>query len=144
MNEIPIESKKETDTLPICRKSRKELVAKYHLVEMIALEYFNIKNLVHSDTEIPDKLLSHLIKCPKCIDWFHEITPKSVLKRQKRLTEYCCSGMFCAVEEHKERKQIKIEFTMFRGEDPCWIIDGKYAFISYCPWCGELLPRRPF
>jgi hypothetical protein len=33
---------------------------------------------------------------------------------------------------------------MFRGEDPCWEIDGKNAFAVYCPWCGTKLPDGPF
>jgi hypothetical protein len=52
--------------------------------------------------------------------------------------------MFCAVEEAGQRHEPKFEFTMYRGEDPCWMIDGKTTFASFCPWCGQRLPNRPF
>jgi len=45
MKDIQIKTKNEKDTLPICRKSREEQVNNYHLVEMIALEYFLAKKI---------------------------------------------------------------------------------------------------
>jgi hypothetical protein len=51
--------------------------------------------------------------------------------------------MFVAVEEPKNKKS-KITFYMFRGEDPCWQIEGVMTFISYCPWCGKKMPEKPF
>jgi hypothetical protein len=52
--------------------------------------------------------------------------------------------MFVATEEYKERGKTRISFELFRGEDPCWLIDGNRAFITYCPWCGKKLPDKPF
>jgi hypothetical protein len=66
------------------------------------------------------------------------------MRRQKRLTEYCCAGMFVAVENPEGHTTNRITFEMFRGEDPCWMIDGVQSFISYCPWCGKKLPDQPF
>ena len=145
MNDIDITSTNETEPLPICRRSREGLVSKYHLVEMIALEYFEARKTHGKGEQDPEDVsLAHLLKCPKCRDWFYEAVPSEILKRQKRLTQYCCAGMFCAVEENKERNQPEVEFTLFRGEDPCWLIDGKQSCISFCPWCGEKLPEKPF
>lgn len=137
MEEIQVET--EEQILPICRRNREELIAKYHFVEMIALIYFRTDN-----TETINKDVQHLKKCPKCIKWLHEVTPKEIIKRQKRLSEYCCVGFFSAVEEYKQNMEARIEFTMFRGEDPCWMISKKYSFIKYCPWCGTKLPDRAF
>jgi hypothetical protein len=74
----------------------------------------------------------------------HSVIPESVLRRQRRLTEYCCAGMFVAVEQVDGPITNRITFEMFRGEDPCWMIDDIHSFISYCPWCGKKLPKRPF
>jgi hypothetical protein len=52
--------------------------------------------------------------------------------------------MFVAVEEADSRDKNKITFELFRGEDPCWMIDGRRSFISFCPWCGKKLPDHPF
>jgi len=49
--------------------------------------------------------------------------------------------MYVAIEEPAD---IRISFEMFRGEDPCWKIEGKHTFASYCPWCGQKLPSKPF
>ncbi len=112
---------------------------------MIALEYFEARKLFSvSGEKTEDDSLDHLLKCPKCREWFHEIVPAKILKRQKRITQYCCASMYCAVEEHSNKKDLKIKFTMFRGEDPCWLIDGKNTFIIFCPWCGKKLPEKPF
>ncbi|MCP3927953.1 MAG: hypothetical protein GY705_02495 [Bacteroidetes bacterium] len=145
MNEIPLIAKKEKEALPICRRAREGLISTYHLIEMIALQYFEAKRDFGRDGKKPEiDGLKHLLNCPKCKIWFHDIIPPAILKRQKRITEYCCVGLFCAMEEYKDRSVPKMEFTMFRGEDPCWVIESKYSFISYCPWCGKKLPDKPY
>ncbi len=145
MVKIFITTKKEVKPLSICIRNRETLVSTYHLIEMIALKYFEArKNQDHSKVDQNDDALSHLLKCPKCKEWFYEVTPPKIVERQKRLIQYCCSGIFCSVEEYKERKHPKIEFSLFRGEDPCWMIEGKQTFISFCPWCGQKLPEKPF
>jgi len=53
--------------------------------------------------------------------------------------------MFVAVEEWRERPtHNRFSFELYRGEDPCWKIDEKLVFASYCPWCGRKLPNKPF
>jgi len=64
--------------------------------------------------------------------------------RQREWLVNCCAGMFVAVEEAEGSVTNRITFEMFRGEDPCWMIDGIHSFISYCPWCGKKLPNRTF
>jgi hypothetical protein len=83
-------------------------------------------------------------ECPRCRAWVSTIVPETQYRRQARLARYCCAGMFCAVEEHDARATPRFSFGLFRGEDPCWQIDGVNAFASYCPWCGAKLPSGPF
>ena len=88
-----------------------------------------------------DWLIEHY---PKCRPWTSTIVPEPIYRRQATLVQYCCAGMYCAVEEHAERGGPQFSFVMFRGEDPCWQINGLNTFASYCPWCGEKLPDHPF
>jgi len=145
MNTIPIVDADGKEPLPICRANREWLVNYYKLPEMIALRYFSTDMPVSETKKAEeDKAAKHLRDCPKCKAWIHAVIPEPVMRRQHRLTKYCCAGMFVAFEESKERGKTQISFTMFRGEDPCWMIDGRNSFISYCPWCGKKLPDRPF
>jgi hypothetical protein len=112
---------------------------------MIALKYFGGESPVSdADTATNSKAIDHIQKCPKCREWVHAIVPKDIMRRQERMTHYCCAGMFVACEEAEKRGGVHITFELFRGEDPCWIINGKRSFISYCPWCGKELPDKPF
>lgn len=133
------------DPLPICRGNRAWLTAYYKFPEMIALRFFSdevpVENKIKGDEQ---KAVKHIRECPKCREWFHSIVPTNVLQRQQRLSKYCCPGMFTAVEEPTTRTTPRFSFTMFRGEDPCWMIDGMNAFACYCPWCGKKLPDKPF
>ena len=52
--------------------------------------------------------------------------------------------MFVAFEESDARNKNRVTFELFRGEDPCWMIDGIRGFISFCPWYGKKLPDKPF
>lgn len=140
---IPISEPDGSDPLPICRAQRLWLVDRYKLDSMIALCYYTDDYPVKSsDLDAEDKARKHIRSCPKCVEWIHFAIPEHVLERQRRLAKYCCAGMFVAIEEPDNRN--KIEFSLFRGEDPCWKIDGKLSFISYCPWCGKKLPNKPF
>ena len=71
------------------------------------------------------------------------VVPPETLRRQSRLIRYCCASMYVAIEE-PHGADIRISFEMYRGEDPCWKIDGKPTFAAYCPWCGQKLPSKPF
>jgi hypothetical protein len=144
MNTIPITDADGGQPLSIFRGHREWLIGRYKLDSMIALKYYSEDIPVsENDTLTDEKSIGHVRKCPKCREWIHHVIPTSVMQRQHRLTRYCCAGMFVAVEESK-KKENRIDFEMFRGEDPCWRIDGVRSFISYCPWCGKKLPDKPF
>ena len=145
MNMISLTDADGKDPLPICLGNRAWLTDYYMSPEMIALRFFSeevpVNNKIKEDEQ---KVVNHIRQCPKCREWFHSIVPTNVLQRQHRLSKYCCAGMFTAVEESTIRATPRFSFTMFRGEDPCWMIDGINAFASYCPWCGKRLPDKPF
>jgi len=131
--------------LPICRANREWLIQYYKAPERIVLRYFQ------DDTPVDEakrseqaKAIEHLRQCPKCRPWVSTIVTPAMFERQSRQSQYCCAGMFCAVEEPEERGAPHITFTLFRGEDPCWQIDGQDSFLRFCPWCGKQLPERPF
>ena len=145
MKTIPLAEANGSDPLPICHGNRDWLVSRYKSEAMIALRYFSDDEPVsEGDRETDRKAFDHVRKCPKCREWIHRVIPDDILRRQRRLTRYCCAGMFVAVEEADDKATNRFTFEMFRGEDPCWLIDGIHAFASYCPWCGKKLPDKPF
>jgi hypothetical protein len=133
------------EPLPICRRHREWLIDYYKGPDGVVLRYFSdavpIRKKDHAEDE---RSVKHLRKCPRCRAWIATIVPEAQYHRQARLTRYCCAGMFCAVEEHDVRGLPRFSFDMFRGEDPCWQIDGQNVFAVYCPWCGTKLPDGPF
>jgi len=144
MNEITISEPDGSDPLSICARNRSWLVDRYHIDAAIALRYFSDNEPVSDQNRDADTMaIDHVRKCPKCRKWIHHAIPKEILRRQHRLSQYCCAGMFVAVEEPESKKN-KISFYLFRGEDPCWQIEGVLSFISFCPWCGKKMPNRPF
>ena len=145
MRAIPISESDGSEPLPICRAQREWLVSRYKSEAMLALKFFsNDVPVPEADRQTDQKAIDHVRKCPKCRAWIHSVVPADVLRRQSRLTRYCCAGMFVAVEEADERSKNRVTFEMFRGEDPCWMFDGKRTFASYCPWCGKKLPDKQF
>ena len=134
-----------SEPLPICQAQRQWLVARNKSDTGLALKFFSDNEPVAEGDRLTDqKAIDHVRKCPRCRAWIHSVVPADVLRRQSRLTRYCCAGMFVAVEEADERSDIRVTFEMFRGEDPCWNFDGKRTFASFCPWCGKELPDKPF
>ena len=145
MPAIPISEPEGSEPLPICRAQREWLVSRYTSESMLALKFFSNEEPVReADRQTDQKAIDHVRKCPKCRAWIHSVVPADVLRRQHRLTRYCCAGMFVAVEEADEGIRNRVTFELFRGEDPCWMFDGKQTFASYCPWCGKKLPNKPF
>lgn len=145
MNEIDITDGEGRTPLGICRAQREWLVSRYKAIELIALKYFiEDAPVAEGDKNTDEKAIKHIRQCPKCREWFHRVTPEATLRRQSRLARYCCAGMFVAVEEFEGDNRNRIEFELFRGEDPCWKVDGIRTFASYCPWCGKKLPDKPF
>jgi hypothetical protein len=144
MTSIPLTGPGESEPLAICRSNRSWLVDRYKIDAMIALRYYSDEMpLSERDASSDNKATEHIRKCPKCREWINSVIPKPILQRQHRLTKYCCAGMFVAIEESQKGKN-KITFQLFRGEDPCWMIDGVNSFITFCPWCGKKLPDKPF
>src|SRR5215204_214223 len=135
MPAISISEPDGSEPLPICRAQREWLVSRYKSEAAIALKFFAHDEPVReADRQTDQHAVEHVRKCPKCRAWIHAVVPADVLRRQSRLSRYCCAGMFVAVEEADENR---VTFEMFRGEDPCWMIDGQHTFASYCPWCGK-------
>jgi len=95
-------------------------------------------------TNEADAAFEHMEACVSCTEWFYKTVPREALKRQARMLRYCCSGMFVAVEEPDRYSRNQFTYSLFRGEDVCWRIDGKQTFANYCPWCGLKLPDKPF
>jgi len=145
MKKIEIKESDGSDPLPICRSHREELIERFKDIEMILLQFFEFnKNSSRALSAPSKKSIEHIHKCKRCHQWLHAVSPDHTLRRQSRLSKYCCASMYCAVEEYEDRKSSKISFTLFRGEDPCWRISDDYSFLIYCPWCGKELPDKPF
>jgi hypothetical protein len=132
----------------ICEDSRAEMVRLYRIDSIIALRFFSDEYYessrdptVDSDSHRDKQYVSHIRECSKCVDWIHAVVGPQTMERQCRLVQYCCASMFAAVEEAKINR---IEFKIFRGEDPCWSINGQWSFMQFCPWCGTQLPDHPF
>lgn len=133
------------EPLPICRAHREWLVSRYPLEEMIAYRFYaDDMPVSHEDSYTDQRAIEHIRRCPKCRAWIHAVIPAETLRRQRRLARYCCAAMHIAVEEYESHRTPRIQFTMFRGEDPCWMIENFHTFLHFCPWCGKKLPDEPF
>ena len=142
---IPLTDADGSAGLPICVAQREWLVNRYKSESAIALKFFSDElPTATGDQQVDARAIKHVRQCPRCREWLHAVIPPEVLHRQRRLACYCCAGMFVAFEEADPQTENRIAFEMFRGEDPCWMIDGVRSFISYCPWCGKKLPGQPF
>ena len=144
MSTIPVEDADGTSGLAICLGQRGWLVSRYRTEAALALKFFSdALPVAEGDAGADTRAIEHLRTCPRCRSWLHHVVPADVLTRQRRLTRYCCAAMFVACEEAGTTKN-RITFELFRGEDPCWKMDGFYSFLSFCPWCGKVLPDKPF
>jgi hypothetical protein len=110
---------------------------------MIALRYFSDDVPVATgDMETDRRSMDHIRKCPRCRDWLHKVVPPETLRRQSRLTRYCCASMYVAIEE-PDRADIYVSFELFRGEDPCWKFDGNERSPRIAHGvAGSFLPDR--
>ena len=128
----------------VCMYSR-VTVCRLHKDEMmIALRFYSDNYTSRAQREDDTRSIDHIRGCRKCEQWMKRVIPEDVLRRQKRMTQYCCSHMFCAVEEYQIHSLPRFRFGIFRMEDPCWYIDDKLAFAQFCPWCGSRLPPSEF
>jgi hypothetical protein len=145
MSTVPLVDADGHEPLPICRRNREWLIDYYKSPEGIVLRFFSDAAPVRrGDQSEEGHAIKHLRECPRCRPWVSTIVSEEHYRRQARMARYCCAGMFCAVEEHETRQTPRFSFTLFRGEDPCWQIDGDDTFAGYCPWCGTKLPGAPF
>ena len=133
------------EALPLCRAQREWLVWRYRDEPMIALRFFSDGlPVAERDAAAGARAIQHVRQCPKCRAWFHRVVPDDILRRQSRLSRYCCASIFVAVEETDPGSAERVSFELFRGEDPCWKIGEVRSFLSFCPWCGKKPPDRPF
>jgi hypothetical protein len=145
MSAIPLADADGREPLAICRRHREWLIGSYASPDTIVLRYFSDRMPTREKDRSEDaSSVRHLRECPRCRAWASSLLPEEQYRRQARMARYCCAGMFCAVEEHETRGTPRFSFELFRGEDPCWQIEGNNAFASYCPWCGAKLPNEPF
>jgi len=145
MGSAPLQDADGHDPLPICRRNREWLLDYYKSPEIIVLRFFSDDFPVRErDRSEEDPSVKHIRECPRCRAWLPTLVSEQLYRRQSRQAKYCCAGMFCAVEEWETRQTPRFSFILFRREDPCWQIDGKNAFASYCPWCWKTLPGAPF
>jgi hypothetical protein len=124
------------EPLAECAAHRAELSERFALPHILALWWLQPAAVASSARE-------HLASCPDCRDWLDTRIPADIMRRQARLSRYCCARMFAAVEEADTRRDVVVAFAMIRDE-PCWMIDGRQTYAAYCPWCGTTLPDRPF
>lgn len=83
----------------------------------------------------------HVGGCEGCQTWLDSLFPERVVARE-RAKRYCCVSMNLAVND--PRASLRFSFMLFRGEEPCWMVNDGIEFVRYCPWCGTALPPRPF
>jgi hypothetical protein len=145
----PVARKKTLDmrsSSPACIDVRKFLsAAPYRDAHNLALWFLERKRHIRGEsTDASHAAFAHLESCASCMVWFNSVVPAQVFTRQSRMVQYCCPSMFVATEEAEQRRTNRFSYSLFRGEDVCWQIDGKNTFARFCPWCGKILPTHPF
>lgn len=99
------------------------------------------------DQSVDDDLLSHAKECDECKRWVTSVCGEDLMRRQRRLTEYCCPQLFGAIEEPR-RDHLRIELEYYSPPNyegaHNWRLTmpdstNKRAFllINYCPFCGK-------
>jgi hypothetical protein len=126
-----------------CSNARAEYSKAIRIVDDYAIFYFAKPSFIegHPRRDGIVASLTHIRGCPECQIWLKNQVPVAIFERHERASHYCCFTMFVAVEEKGGNR---VTFELYRNEDPCWKIDGKRSFISFCPWCGSRLPDKPF
>lgn len=88
-----------------------------------------------------DHAAHHVNECVACQEnLFPDLFPELV-KIQKRMARYCCVNMFDAITNPEAK--LRFQLTYFRDEE-VWSINEEFAWVSYCPWCGNKLPNKSF
>lgn len=92
----------------------------------------------------------HLLNCASCRTWIRDQIPEPYYVRAMESADYCCMSMYMAVVETRPGREFRpgmverIRFSLWRGEDPQWLMGTGTAGIRHCPWCGKSLPDAPF
>ena len=128
-----------------CERARSDYVSGVQVIDSLAIHYFAETSFFdhHPNRDLILSSRNHIRNCPACQAWLKQEVPHEIFERLERVSKYCCIMMFAAVEE-PESATVRFSFGLFRGEDPCWSIDGKSTCVSYCPWCGKRMPPEPF
>lgn len=134
------------DLKQICSESRQVIVnhqASEHdplILDFALQDMIEIDENTFADAAV-QQAATHIATCPDCRAWDDDRNPERVA-HQKRVSKYCCIHMFDAATNAEA--QTRFEFSLFRGEDPCWLINDKWEFASFCQWCGTKLPNAEF
>ena len=91
--------------------------------------------------------LAHVRACPDCTDWIHSEVGATVMRRQYRLLQYCCSQLFATVEEPRSgRLGLKLSYYSpghYEGAHN-WRLTlrdhkeiDESLLVNYCPYCGQ-------
>jgi hypothetical protein len=135
-----------TNTKQICTESR-HVIANYQALDHDKLiQDFALQDMIEIDENTFEdntvrEAATHIASCPDCRAWDDDRNPERAA-HQKRVSKYCCTHMFDSVTNPEA--QTRFEFSLFRGEDPCWAINEALVFASFCPWCGTKLPEAEF
>lgn len=135
-----------------CRQTRDWLQTYYGPPHIMAARFYGssssgLLNAGDFDPATDERLLSHARACKDCEKWVTSACGEDIMRRQRRLTKYCCPLLFGAVEEPRQgRMRIRLEYcappncegshywklTMADGAS-----ERGHLLINYCPFCGN-------
>jgi hypothetical protein len=135
-----------TTAKQICTESRQVIVSYQALEHDKLVLDFALQDMIEIDESTFEnaavrQAATHIATCTDCRAWDDHRNPERTALT-KRAAKYCCSHMFDSVTNPEA--QTRFEFSLFRGEDPCWAINEALVFASFCPWCGTRLPNSSF
>ncbi len=142
--------------LQACTNARKWLQEHYPDPVIIAIQYYADAQQRRSVGNGFDRALdathwTHLQNCSACKQWITAVAGTRDMHRQRRLSQYCCAGLFAAVEE-TGRGGLSIGLTRhspanYEGAHN-WRLtvagdETRTLLINYCPFCGQLIKTAP-
>ena len=98
-----------------CLETRKYLIDWGPIESLAPLLYYGSDGFPNDGSKEGKELVAHLQSCDKCKDWLKGYATAEDFERMKRLIQYCCPQMFCAVEEPREH-ELSLKFVQFRDE----------------------------
>lgn len=130
-----------------CESSQKILVAMLtggneSLLSLALDECIEIDDSVSTDHRVL-VAIKHALGCPKCQQWRVVTLQPELFEWRKRAKKYCCTEMFRAIDAPQNELVFRFERT---GPEnlPYWTVGESHTVVHYCPWCGKVLPDRPF